>query len=408
MFTLNNIKNLCKKLDDPQDKLKFVHIAGTNGKGSTSAFIASVLKEAGLKTGVYSSPAVFKEEEIIRINGRNIAKKAYRDKMERIDELCTELCAEGKADPSLFERQTALAFWHFLEEGCDIVVLEAGMGGENDATNIVKNTLVSVFTPVSYDHTEYLGNSLHNIAKNKAGIMKKGAAAISGMQLPEALSALHEKADELGLRLDILKKEDLSFNESRKTGEQEFEYDLHKYKITLNGTHQLYNAALAVMAVKALSEKGVVIPGKAVENGLHKTKWCGRFEVIASKPLIIIDGAHNEGGAKVLKDSVLRYLSRKKLVGIAGMLKDKDHEAVLCKLAPLCGMLFTVSTQGQRGYSASELAETASLYNKNVTSIGGIEEAVELARMTAGSSGAILIFGSLSILGAAKKYCKSC
>ncbi len=416
-FTLDNIRALCAKLGNPQEELSFLHVAGTNGKGSTSAFIASILRESGYRTGVYSSPAVFTEEEIIRVNGRPISKKDYREGLARMEELC-----EG-TDTSLFEKQTALAFSYFRDRGCDLVVLETGMGGELDATNLVNNTLVAVFTPVSFDHTEYLGSSLSDIASVKAGILKKGCVAVSAPQEEEVLRVLKERSEKLKVPFFALSDGDLACKRVRKMGEQKFtlkmdlqggdtdlQTSLHNspvlkdLAICLPGDHQIFNAALAVMAVCALPRDRYRITVKAIRNGLHKTTMPGRFEPVLHKPPVILDGAHNEGGAKALADAITRYLPGREIIGVAGMLRDKDHESVMEILSPCFSQIFTVSTKGERGYRAEDLAADASLYHPVVTSVGGLEEALELAVSCAGKKGAVVLFGTLSQLADAKKY----
>ncbi len=435
-FTLDNIRALCAKLGNPQEELFFLHVAGTNGKGSTSAFIASILRESGYRTGVYSSPAVFTEEEIIRVNGRPISKKDYREGLARMEELC-----EG-TDTSLFEKQTALAFSYFRDRGCDLVVLETGMGGELDATNLVRNTLVAVFTPISKDHTEYLGNSLSDIASVKAGILKKGCVAVSAPQEEEVLRVFAERSEALGVPFCALSDGDLACKTVRKMGEQKFtlrpdlqggdpdsQAGLHNLlcglhnshdtycglhnspvlkdlAICLPGDHQIINAALAVMAVCALPRDRYRITEKAIRNGLHKTVMPGRFEPVLDKPPVILDGAHNVGGAKALADAIARYLPGREIIGVAGMLRDKDHKGVMEILSPCFSQIFTVSTKGERGYRAEDLAADASLYHPVVTSVGGLEEALELAVSCAGKKGAVVLFGTLSQLADAKKYLK--
>lgn len=407
---LDNIRALCEKLGNPQDELKFIHIAGTNGKGSVGAYISSILKNAGYKVGVYSSPAVFSEYEIIRVNGRNISKKDYERLMKKIDAICGEdeadrtdaSCGESEADRadaacgngcvgidcSEFEKQTALAFMYFLEKNCDLVVLECGMGGETDATNIVKNTYVSIFTSIGFDHMQYLGNSLKEIASVKAGIIKKysdeGISAgrvITTVNNPgEVLEVINSRAKKNGCAVYITEDD----NSLKKV-------------IPLMGEHQIENASIAKTAVKALP-KSFEISDKDILDGLHNTKWPGRFDVISKNPTLIIDGAHNPDAANKLRNALEKYYPTQKKIFITGMLKDKDQDEVMRIMAPLASSILTVTTEGARSFSATDLAKVALKYNSNVSSVGGIEEALDLAYLMADKKDVIVVFGTLSFL----------
>lgn len=373
---LDNIRNLCEKLNNPQDDLKFIHIAGTNGKGSTGAFISNILKEAGFKTGWFSSPAVFNERETIKVNNRPITKKSYDEGCEIIDSAISKLKEEGKEAPSEFEKETALTFWYFRKEKCDIVVLECGMGGETDSTNIVKNTLAAVFTPISLDHTEYLGDTLTKIAEVKAGIIKPESKVISATQPAEVEEVLRKRS----LNSLIVAPLNKSFGKI----------------IYLEGEHQISNASLAVCVIKNMPSPFDNISDKAIQKGLGNTRWPGRFEKIYDKPVIILDGAHNEGAARALKETVLKKYPKKEIIEVVGMLKDKDHDKVSEIMAPLAKHILTTSTKGLRAYSAEDLAKDFSKYNNNVSSVGGIEEALDIARLMATNKDIILVFGSLS------------
>lgn len=382
---LNSICDLCNKLDNPQDKLRFIHITGTNGKGSTGAFIATILKEAGYKTGHYSSPAVFSREEIIKVNGRSISKKNYDELMSIIDAKCQELVNEGKAWPTPFERQTALAFLHFFNEGCDIVVLEVGMGGATDATNIVRNTLVSVFTPISVDHTDYLGKTIEEIARVKAGIIKPGSRVVTAPQNEKVYDILN------GASEDIIIAKPMKFKRGQ---------------LGLEGVSQEINAQVAVQTIQILREAGFNIVDKAIDRGLKNTKLCGRFEKIYSSPTIIIDGGHNVAAARSIRENLLKLYGGRRVIMICGMLVNKEHAAYFNEIADVIETVLTVSTSENRAYSAEELAKDAIKYLPNVSAIGGVEEAIDIARMMANPKDVILICGSFTILDAAVKHIK--
>lgn len=373
---LDNIKYLCAKLNNPEDDLKFIHIAGTNGKGSTGAFISSILKEAGFRVGSYSSPAVFNEREIIKVNNRPISKKDWEAGFKIIDDAVCELEAEGYDIPSPFEKETALAYWYFKKEKCDIVCLECGMGGAEDATNIIKNALACVFTPISIDHTNYLGNTLEKIATVKAGIIKPSSVVVSTIQDESVRAVLENRSHNRVVFADI-------------------ETELEKY-IPLMGDHQIQNATLAKYVVLNLPSPFNDIDEKTIIKGIRNVKWPGRFEKINEKPVIILDGAHNEGAAKALRNAVIKKYPNKNIIEVFGMLYDKDHVTVASIMAPVAKHILTVSTKGQRAYSAENLARDVSIFNTNVSAIGGIEEALDIAKLMATTKDIILVFGSLS------------
>lgn len=389
---LESIKNLCEKLGNPQDSLSFIHIAGTNGKGSTGTFIASILRSAGYRVGHFSSPAVFCREEVIKVNGRNISKKDYDDGMALIREKCAELQGEGKSAPTEFECETALAFTYYVNRGCDVVVLECGMGGETDATNIVRNTLACVFTSISLDHTDYLGDTVAKIARVKAGIIKKDAAVVCAPCDNDILNEISSVAKEReakeidGKLVDIIQTTKFAKN-----------------RLGLKGLNQNENASLAVETVKLIRPCGFTVSEKNISDGLHNAKLSGRFEIISTKPDIILDGGHNEGAAKCIFENLEYYYPGRKVVMVLGMLKNKDHSSYLRVLAPRAEHILTVSTEGDRGYLAEDLAREAIEFTDSVSSIGGVEEAIEIARMMCQKNDVVLIAGTFSILNRAKR-----
>lgn len=400
---LDNIRNLCAKAGNPQEELRFIHIAGTNGKGSVLAFVSEILKCAGYRVGRYLSPSVMDYREKIQVNGRMITKKALAEGMTLLRGYCEELVREGKNHPTVFEVETALAFWYFQQQKCDIVVLETGLGGELDATNIVTDTLVSVFTPISMDHMGILGRTLPEIASAKAGIMKKGAVAVSAKQPPEVFEVLRERAEKLSVPLYVAEPEQINGRGSKLSG-QKFAYkEFRDLTISLAGRYQLTNAALAIEAVKALrSRRGGTewaVSDEAIRKGLEEAFWPGRFQVIAKKPYVIADGAHNRDGAKQLAESLRYYFKDRRLIYIMGILRDKEQEEIIKATAPLSELILTISTKGERGFSSYELAELCRSYQPNVTAMDGLQEALEAAYLLADKESVIVAFGSLSFLG---------
>lgn len=411
---LESICYLCDKLDNPQDKLRFIHIAGTNGKGSTGAYIASILRKTGMTVGHYTSPAVFLREEIIKVNNKNISKDDYDEGLEYIDSICETIKEEGKDVPTEFERLTAMAFRYFLKKNCDIVVLECGMGGETDATNVIKNTLAAVFTPISMDHTDYLGETLEDIAKVKSGIIKTGCVGITIEQPKEVLEVLNMKAKEkeasfYTVNSIVTKSKIDKIDGVIKIADNTFDINLNKDSISLLGINQFENASLAISAVYLIKDYIKNITGKelsltAIKNGLKEVKWPGRFEKICDKPVIIIDGAHNEGAAIRLRENIEYYYKNKHIISIVGMLVNKDHDAVLKQISQVTDVMLTVSTSGDRGYSSQELSKDAIKHIDNVSAIGGIQEALDIAYLMAKPADVILVCGTLSLLKEVKKW----
>jgi dihydrofolate synthase/folylpolyglutamate synthase len=397
---LDSIRELLKRLGDPQKKLQFVHVAGTNGKGSVCTFVASVLKCAGYKVGRYLSPTIFTYRERIQVNDKNISVRALCAGVERIKKICDEMTAEGLAHPTPFEIETALGFLYFVEKKCDIVVLETGMGGALDATNIVENTLVAVLTPISMDHMQFLGKTLGEIAAQKAGILKRGCTAVSAQQAPEAQEVILKKSKELDCAIQICRKDDI-FGVKYGLEKQRFSYgEQEKLEITLAGRYQIENAALAVEVLQALSEKGFAVSQEKLRQGLREAKWAGRFSIIAKKPLFIVDGAHNEDAAKRLAESIEFYFTNKRIIYIMGVLRDKEYEKLIAQTHCFADQIITLTPPGNpRALAAYDLACEVAKVHRNVTAVDSLEDAVEMSLLLAGKEDVIIAFGSLSYLG---------
>lgn len=397
---LDCIQELCRRLGDPQKRLKFIHIAGTNGKGSVSAYIASVLQCAGYRVGRYISPVIFKYRERIQVNSHMITKNAMRYGIERIKTACDEMVSEGLAHPTAFEVETALGFMYFLEKNCDIVVLETGMGGLLDATNIVENTITAVFASISMDHMKFLGKTLEEIAIQKAGVIKPGCAVVSASQNVKVMEVLSRRASELGCSFAVSdpgKLDNVRFGLDR----QRFDYDKRKkLEISLAGRYQVENAALAVEVLDVLGERGFPVSEEQLRNGLRETQWPGRFTVIKKQPIFIADGAHNEDAAKRLAESVSFYFTNRKIIYIMGVLRDKEYDKIIALTHEYADHIITVTSPGNpRALPAYELALEVAKVHPKVTAVDSLEEAVEMSQLLAGSKGVIIAFGSLSYLG---------
>lgn len=396
---LASVERLCERLGNPQDELKFIHIAGTNGKGSVLAFCSEILKASGYRTGRYISPTIFEYRERIQLNKRPISQKEMCRLMELMKNLCEEIVAEGFPHPTAFEIETAMAFYYFKEQKCDIVVLETGLGGELDATNIVKTTILEIFTSISLDHMGVLGGSLSEIAKNKAGIMKTGSRVVALKGDDDVMKVLAGRAKELSIPLRIADPAELKgMNSSLE--KQSFHYgEYRNLTIHMAGKYQLENAMLAVCAMEELVRAGVPVKEKAVYKGLSDAQWPGRFQVLAKSPLFIADGAHNRDAAVRLAQSIQFYFTKRRIIYIIGILRDKEQDEILKATCPLASQILTVPTTGERGFSSYELACVAKEYHGNVTAVDSVQEAVELAYLFSDKNTVVIAFGSLSYLG---------
>ncbi|HAX53653.1 MAG TPA: bifunctional folylpolyglutamate synthase/dihydrofolate synthase [Lachnospiraceae bacterium] len=397
---LDTIRGLLNELDNPQDDLKFIHIAGTNGKGSVLAYTSTILSEAGYRTGRYVSPTVVSYLERIQVDGKWIPEDDFAELVKEVQKAIVRMEAHGEASPTVFEAETAVAFLYFKRMQCDFVVLETGLGGTLDATNVVKNTIAAVFSSVSRDHMEFLGESLKEIAGNKAGIMKPGCVVVTAGQKPEVLEVFEQCAGELGCRIYKADAGKVEILEESWSG-QHFTYknrtDIH---ISMAGRYQIVNAVTVLELIDALQDAGYRIPEESLRKGFEKTVWPGRFTCISTNPIFIVDGAHNEEAALCLRESVETYFSGKRLIFIMGVFQDKEYEKIAQIMGPMASKIFTVDLPDtDRTLKAAELAGALSLYCPDVKAETAISEAVKDAFLAAAAGDVILTFGSLSYLG---------
>lgn len=399
-LTLEPLREMLRRLSNPQDRLRFVHIAGTNGKGSVLAYVSTVLQKAGYRVGRYVSPTIFSYRERIQVDGESISREDLVRLTEKVQQVGKEMLSEGFSHPTMFEAETAVAFLYFVQQGCDLVVLEAGMGGRTDATNVIKNTLVAVLVSISMDHMGFLGNTLAEIAEHKAGIIKPGCIVVTAKQELEAQQAVLASAKACGCRV-VIADECQVVNRERGLLEQKFDYkERSQVEISLSGEYQFSNAAVALEVFDALREKGYQISEDAIRQGLKHTLWKGRFTLLCKEPYVIVDGAHNRDAAKRLKETVEQYLSGRRLIYIMGVLADKEYEAVIAQTASYASEIITVMTpDNERALPAEALKEAVAKYNPHVQAAGSIADAVQRAYALAGKEDVILAFGSLSYLG---------
>ena len=399
-FTLEPLKEMLRRLGDPQERLQFVHIAGTNGKGSVLAYVSTVLKEAGFRTGRYISPTIFSYRERIQVNETCISREDLVRLTEKIRAAGDQMLAEGLAHPTMFEAETALAFLYFMEQKCDLVVLECGMGGRMDATNVIQNTVAAVLASISMDHRGFLGDTLSEIAGNKAGIIKPGCTVVTMKQRPEAEQVIRERAKACGCPV-VTADPEQAVNRKRELFSQTFDYGTRKeIRLSLSGEYQFANGALALEVIDVLRKKGYEIPEAAVRRGMSGTVWTGRFSVVAEAPYFIVDGAHNRDAAEKLAGTIEHYLPGKRLIYIMGVLADKEYDAVIEKTAGYASEIITVMTPDNvRALPAEDLARAVAVHNPHVQAAESIGTAVERAYELAGKDDVILAFGSLSYLG---------
>lgn len=407
---LDTIQNLLQELGNPQEKLKFIHIAGTNGKGSTLSFISAILKEAGYRVGRYTSPAVLTYLEMIQVDAQMISEEDFARFVEKVKKAIARMETKGLNSPTIFEVETAIAFLYFYEKDCDYVVLETGLGGIEDATNIVKHTVAAVFATISRDHMGILGNTLEEIAEKKAGIIKPGCQVISAKQEPEVQHVLESYARKMGCAIAFANPEEAVLLHSDYRGSRFSYKEKVDLAISLAGKYQIMNAMTAIEFVRS-----GVIPGiteDAVRAGLEHAEWMGRFSCISESPLFIIDGAHNEDAAKRLRESVEFYFPDKKKIFLCGVFKDKEYEKIAEIMAPLADWIYTVDLPNrERTLSAGQLKEVMQKYCRTDCRVEAIEQnesaietAIQEAMYKADEQSVILAFGSLSYLGEIVQY----
>ena len=399
---LESIRNLMQELGNVQEQLHIIHVAGTNGKGSVCAFLSAALTEAGYRVGRYNSPAVFERREVFRIGETMISKEEYAAVFERVQTACEVLTKRGCPHSTVFEVETAAAFLWFYEKKCDLVLLETGMGGETDATNLITHPVCSVLTSIGMDHMQYLGNTIEEIAKVKAGIIKKGCPVVALKQGDSVCEVIKNKAEECGSRC-ILVEVPQYMQEAPIWGTTLQDVHYGSVHTALGGVWQRENLSLALAVLKLLEESGYPITKEAVQSGIAKTIWHGRYEVLQTEPLFIIDGAHNPIAAKRLKQTIEKDFTNREIIYIIGVLADKEHEKMLRLLLPGAKAVFTVTPDSPRALGGEILAKEAQKYADNIWHVPDIGKAVKMAKETAKESDVILAVGSLSYLKEVKK-----
>lgn len=395
---LTRITYLLNLLGNPQDSCNFVHIAGTNGKGSVSCFMANILKDAGFKTGLFTSPFIYDFNERIQINNVPISDGELMPIMEKVSKATDQMLKDGMEHPTEFELITACAFLYFKEEKCDVSVLEVGLGGILDSTNVIKKPLCSVITSISLDHTEYLGNTIEEIAKNKCGIIKEQApVVVYPYQEDGALKIIKNTAEEKNANVTICDDKTLKVLKTDITG-NEFLYDGLLVKTALLGEYQIYNAITAINAAKELKKQGYKITDVNIKNGLNAAKWPARFEILNETPCVIADGSHNADGMRVFCKNAKKILNGKKCICVFGMLRDKEYDKCLSLLSDISDTVVVTEVDSPRYESAENLKNTAQKYFKNVFAEKDNENAMKKASEIAKEDDVIIALGSLYMM----------
>ena len=401
---LDTMRHLMAKLNNPQDKVKFIQVAGTNGKGSTAAYLTSILSEAGIKVGRYTSPAVFSSTEQYFACGSCISESEYAKGVTAVAEAAASLDGEI---PTAFEQETALAFWYFAQKGCELAILEAGLGGDMDATNIVTTTVCSIITSISMDHCRILGNKISEIAAHKAGIIKPGAPVICIEQKEDAMEPIRAAAKAADTPLYEVHRDEVRQIFSDKRESIVFFREFENLHLKMLGSCQPENAALAVQAASVLSSS-YPIEKKHIYDGIEKTRWGGRFELHSGSPDIILDGAHNPDGIRRLRESVNQMFGAVPICYVCGVLADKDYEKEIEILFGRASNVFTVTPPSPRAMKSTDLkaAIKKRFSQLKVTSFDseeGIEKAMEAA---VSQNNPVVVCGTLTILARVKEWMK--
>ena len=405
-YGLERTHKLLEYLDNPEKNLKLIHIAGTNGKGSTTSMITEILMGEGYKVGMYTSPFIEEFEERIQINRNNIPKESLAILMDEIKVAVDKVIEAGYNHPTEIEIITVLMLLYFKKENIDFGVIEVGLGGTLDSTNVIK-PIIQVITSISFDHTNLLGNTLEKIAREKAGIIKRGIPTVIYPQQEEVLKVIKNKCFEMDSELYIANNENLKFKNIVNLDKP---YQLLKYNneidilLPLLGEHQIINLSVAMQAIEVLNNKNIIdISIANIVKSIKNVSWKGRLEVLSNNPYVVIDGAHNIQGIKTLSRNIKNYFKYENLYLILGILADKDVEEMIKIITPMAKKVYSVTPNSIRGELAESLKDEVSKFNKNCKAFDKYEEAYLEALNDASEKDLILASGSLYMIGDMRK-----
>ena len=395
-YGLERLKQALELLGNPQHKVRFVHVAGTNGKGSCAAMLASVLKEAGYRTGLYISPHLRRYNERMQVDGVDISDDDLIRAAQRVKEVCEQL----GGTPIVFEVLTLMALWYFAERRCDFVVLEVGIGGKLDATNCIPAPAAALIAQLGFDHTETLGSTIEEIAAQKGGIAKPGSQLVMAEQEPAALRVVEQLCREQGCGFTVADPERLQVLSTSPEGQRLRDRTYGELLLPLAGSHQVKNAANVLTVVEVLKGEGFAIPDRAVRQGIERTVWPARFERLSRSPDFILDGGHNPQCVQAAVQALQDYYPGKKVVFLTGMMKDKDSAAMLAKMAEVAKAFVCLHADSERAFGAQELArEIENTLSLAAYLAASAQEGCALAQRLAGEQGVVCALGSLYLAG---------
>jgi dihydrofolate synthase/folylpolyglutamate synthase len=404
---LENIKGLLRLLGNPHECFPVIHVGGTNGKGSVTSMLTHVLQEAGYRVGMFISPYLERFTERVQVNLEEIPPEDLGRITGRVKEKVDEMLKEGKNHPTEFEIITAIGFVYFAERQVDYAVVEVGLGGRLDSTNVV-DPLISTITSISYDHMGILGNTLAEIAYEKAGIIKPNRPVVTYPQHKQAMDVIRRVASERNSPLFVVNEEGIVVHYSH-IGRQVFDYTFNRFQypnmtIRLTGRHQVLNAATALTALTVLKSQGVPMTETSIYRGMERATWPGRIEVLQKNPYIILDGAHNASGASALRYALEEYFVEKPITMVIGILKDKEVKTILEELCPLANSVIVTKPDSHRAMEPYELAEMVDGYCPNVVIENCVDRAVKLGLSQADKDGVLLFTGSLYLVGRVRHF----
>ena len=395
-YGLERLKQALELLGNPQHKVRFVHVAGTNGKGSCAAMLASVLKEAGYRTGLYISPHLRRYNERMQVDGVDISDDDLIRAAQRVKEVCEQL----GGTPIVFEVLTLMALWYFAERRCDFVVLEVGIGGKLDATNCIPAPAAALIAQLGFDHTETLGSTIEEIAAQKGGIAKPGSQLVMAEQEPAALRVVEQLCREQSCGFTVADPERLQVLSTSPEGQRLRDRTYGELLLPLAGSHQVKNAANVLTVVEVLKGEGFAIPDRAVRQGIERTVWPARFERLSRSPDFILDGGHNPQCVQAAVQALQDYYPGKKVVFLTGMMKDKDSAAMLAKMAEVAKAFVCLHADSDRAFGAQELArEIENTLSLAAYPAASAQEGCALAQRLAGEQGVVCALGSLYLAG---------
>ena len=405
---LERIQALCDKLGNPEQGLSVIHVAGTNGKGSAVAMLSSILQAAGYRVGTYTSPHLDRYNERFMIDGQEISNEDFAAEITLMKKICDELAAEGQAVPTLFEIVTGAAFHYFYQQKVDILILEVGLGGKYDATNIIPAPLLSLIMSISIDHTDFLGDSIEKIAAEKAGIIKKNCPVVLYSQSKMVYNIMWTKAQELNAPLYCPENTVIHISSQSLTGtvfsvKTDF-LDMKNLELPLLGSYQIGNCITVLEACAVLRERGLSLSDADIRVGLKNARWAGRMEICGTSPLILLDGAHNADGIQQLANSIQTYFDEKKVTLILGVLGDKEYDKMAEFILPHADSVILTEPHSERKLDVFSLARSISNHEGAIYTEKEIEAAFEKALAITPADGIILCCGSLYMIGAMRMY----